>query len=253
MASTAPETRTNREEFTVQGMTGVDLSLPVAGPGSRSYAFIIDWHIRLVMAIAWFVAGLLISNGSLRFRPGMGALASALIFGPALIFYFLYHPIVELTLRGQTPGKRIAGVRVVNREGGPPSAGAVLIRNAFRLIDSMPMFYSVGLVCTFVTNQRVRIGDMAAGTLLVVIDTDTTRTIDRIATRSISPGFDPATMDLAEQLLERWKQIDRDKRGAMARSLLKRLDMSSPQTPDSMNDAELHTRLQSLMSGKESH
>ena len=49
------------------GITGVDVSLPIAGPGSRSYAFIIDWHIRVVLALAWFVAAMLIEFGSLRF------------------------------------------------------------------------------------------------------------------------------------------------------------------------------------------
>ena len=49
-------------------------------------------------------------------------------------------------MRGRTPGKRMAGVRIVARDGGAPSVGALLVRNVFRLIDSLPLLYGVGLV-----------------------------------------------------------------------------------------------------------
>jgi uncharacterized RDD family membrane protein YckC len=238
-----------REEFTVQGMTGVDLSLQIAGPGSRAFAFLIDWHLRLLMALAWLLASMLLVNGGLRFVPGLGAWSVALIIGPALVIYFLYHPIVELAMHGQTPGKRMAGVRIVNREGGPPSAGAILARNAFRLIDAMPMLYVVGLACTIATRQHVRIGDMAAGTLLVVNDADASRSIDRLAARGRATSLDPAVLDVVEQLLERWKQIDAEKRGTIARALLQRIDADPARSPALLTDAQLHARLQALVPG----
>jgi uncharacterized membrane protein SpoIIM required for sporulation len=58
-------------------------------------------------------------------------------------------------------------VRLVSRDGRRPDLGALLIRNAFRLIDSLPLFYGVGLVTALGTREQVRLGDMAAGTLLV--------------------------------------------------------------------------------------
>ena len=64
---------------------------------------------------------------------------------PALAIYFLYHPVLELAMRGRTPGKRSAGIHVVTRDGSAPSAGALLVRNVFRLIDSLPVAYGVGL------------------------------------------------------------------------------------------------------------
>src|SRR2546421_10292875 len=70
-------------------------------------------------------------------------------------------------MRGSTPGKRMAGVRIVARDGGGPSAGALLTRNVFRLVDSLPLFYGVGLITVVLTRDNLRIGDMAAGTLLV--------------------------------------------------------------------------------------
>jgi uncharacterized RDD family membrane protein YckC len=236
----------DREVFIVQGMTGVDLSLQIAGPGSRSYAFIIDWHIRLLLALAWVVAGMLLVSGGLRIPPGAGPWVVALMMGPPALIYLLYHPVVELMMRGQTPGKRMAGVRIVNREGGPPSAGAILIRNAFRLVDSLPLLYVVGLVCTFVTAQRVRIGDMAAGTLLVVNQAHSGRSIDRLAMPGNAQALDPAALDVLEQLLERWQEMEPERRDTVARALLQRIDTSSTRPPAELSDTELRARLEEL-------
>ena len=146
------------------------MSLSIAGPGSRSYAFLIDWHFRLVLAGAWFVCAALITTGRVFAAAGSGRSPTVYVITavlPGLFIYFLYHPIVEVLMQGRTPGKRIAGVRVVTRLGGTPGLGALLIRNVFRLIDAMPAMYVVGLITTLVTDQRVRIGDLAAGTILV--------------------------------------------------------------------------------------
>src|SRR5690606_18924459 len=91
---------------------------------------------------------------------------------PATAIYLLYHPVLEVAMRGRTPGKRIAGVRVVRRDGGVPGVGALLVRNVFRLVDSLPFLYCVGLTAAVLTEHSVRIGDMAAGTLLVYDDGD---------------------------------------------------------------------------------
>ncbi len=153
----------------VDSVTGIDVSLPVAGPGARAYAFLVDWHIRVILALGWFVLGALLYNGRFSLSPPLtndvrwfGA-----VVAPALAIYFLYHHAVELAMRGSTPGKRMAGVRIVARDGGAPSAGALLTRNVFRLVDSLPLFYGVGLVAVVLTRDNLRIGDMAAGTLLV--------------------------------------------------------------------------------------
>lgn len=151
-------------------MTGRSAPVPraepagsVAGPGSRSYAFLIDWHIRLVAALVWILAALLV-HGPVWNPHSTGFW---LVFGPALAIYLLYHPVVELAMRGQTPGKRQAGVRVVGRDGRDPGVAAILIRNALRLIDSLPLGYAVGLVASIVTTDHVRLGDLLAGTRLI--------------------------------------------------------------------------------------
>ncbi len=236
----------NREEFTIEGMTGVDLSLPIAGPGSRAYAFLIDWHIRALLALAWFVFCMLAVSGELRMPRNSSIWSTVLIVAPALIIYLLYHPLVELAMRGQTPGKRMAGVRIVNRDGGPPSVGAILIRNAFRLVDMMPGAYVVGLVCTMATAQHVRIGDMAAGTLLVTHTANGHRGLEGLAVRGHASGLAPAALDLVEQLLERWKQLEPGNRRNIALALLQRIEAHPLRPHADLTEGELHAKLMAL-------
>jgi uncharacterized RDD family membrane protein YckC len=95
----------------IPSVTGVVVELKIAGPGGRSYAFVIDWHIRFLAAVAWFIGGTMAYVGGLR-MPGdeVGAGYTFIVIVPSAAIYFLYHPVLEVLLRGQTPGKRMAGV-----------------------------------------------------------------------------------------------------------------------------------------------
>jgi uncharacterized RDD family membrane protein YckC len=229
-------------EHVIDSATGIDVSLPIAGPGARSYAFVIDWHIRLVLALAWYVVGALLYNG----RPSLSAPLTnesrwfALIVVPALAIYFLYHFVVELALRGSTPGKRTAGVRIVTRDGAAPSAGALLLRNVFRVVDSMPAFYPVGLATVMVTREHVRFGDMAAGTLLVY---ERGRAVVPFAERT-GPLDAPGAEILAE-LLERWPTLGSEARVRLAQQFWRRYFADTPMQAD--GDEAWHARLQQLL------
>lgn len=208
----------------IDSVTGIDVSLAVAGPGARSYAFIIDWHIRLILALAWFVVAAVVSNAdfSLKPSPGHSQRWFTLVVIPALALYFLYHPAVEVAMRGRTPGKRRVGIRIVTRSGGPPSAGALLVRNVFRLIDSLPVLYGLGLTLVVLTRDSLRCGDMAAGTLLVyerrVADTE----LLQDASQRIGGRLDPAGAEIAADLLQRWTSLVPEARIRLARALLQR-------------------------------
>src|SRR3979411_1049366 len=152
----------------VDSVTGVDVALPIAGPGARSFAFLIDWHIRTILSIAWYTVAAMLYNGGLHVNAPLSPTSAWFVYvvAPPAAIYFLYHPVWEVATRGHTPGKRMAGVQIVSTEGGAPSVGSLLARNVFRLVDSFPIAYAVGLVTTMVTRHHVRIGDLAAGTLL---------------------------------------------------------------------------------------
>jgi len=232
------------EKLSVRSATGVDLSLSIAGPGNRSYAFVIDWHIRLLLACAWLLLASFVLKLSLSARS-QDALLSLL---PAFVIYFLYHPILEVAMRGRTPGKRMAGLVLVGRDGGTPSTSALLIRNIFRLIDSLPALYVVGLVSCFLTANRVRIGDMAAGTLLVVDDAAAGECLGRLETLASASSLPLGALELVDQLLERWPALESQNRMQIARSLLARLQPAAdPARLSSLGDAELNARLAALL------
>jgi uncharacterized RDD family membrane protein YckC len=236
-------------QVTLQSITGVDVELRIAGAGSRSYAFVIDWHIRLVLALAWFVVATVLYLGRLSLLDSEGASGTEyyVIVGlPAAIIYFLYHPILEIAMRGSTPGKRMAGVRIVTRTGDIPGPGALLLRNVFRLIDSQPLVYLVGLVTVIVTAQHVRIGDIAAGTLLILDARENENSFARLAPAGSS--LDPQSADLIHEVLERWTALDEQTRGNLGRSLLARVDKSSSAEQLALlSNHELRARLKALL------
>jgi uncharacterized RDD family membrane protein YckC len=209
--------------LTIASVTGIEVDLRIAGPGSRSYAFTIDWHIRIILALCWFFVGTFALTPGFSFysaKPS-GTTYSFVVLIPALAIYLLYHPVLEVAMHGRTPGKRIAGLRIVTRTGDIPTPGALLIRNVFRLVDSLPIMYVVGLMCTVFTQQHVRIGDLAAGTVLVL---DSAESDDSLATLSTATdsSFNPATAELARELLDRWTQLSAEARAQLARQLLLR-------------------------------
>jgi uncharacterized RDD family membrane protein YckC len=209
--------------LSIESVTGIDVSLPLAGPGARSYAFIIDWLIRLTLALSWFVVGAVIYNGRPTLSPPLTNSGRwfGLVVLPALAIYFLYHPLVELALRGRTPGKRRAAIRVVTRQGGAPSAGALLVRNVFRLIDSLPGFYGVGLSVMVFSSEGLRIGDMAAGTILVYERDARDEPLPQAAAQHLGT-LDCAGGEIAADLLGRWPSLEPSARIRLARQLLRR-------------------------------
>ncbi|MCU0760841.1 MAG: RDD family protein [Steroidobacteraceae bacterium] len=257
---------TGAPELVIDSATGVEVALPVAGAGGRAYAFVIDWHIRVALALAWFGAGALLHAWATRgapalevpFDPGPSWFLGVVV--PSAGLYFLYHPVLEIVLRGRTPGKRIAGLRIVTHDGSAPGPGALLVRNVFRLVDSFPAMYCVGLVAALVTRRHVRIGDLAAGTLLVYERERMPPLRDlpaaaspgatgaapaaRLAAPPEGLGATLARVELVEELLARWDQLAPAARGALARELLGRLG-GAPQQLAGEDDATLRRSLES--------
>ena len=153
----------------VDSATGVDVALAVAGPGARAFAFLLDWSFRLILAIAWYLVAAPLYNRDLSFARPLEPDAAwyAFVIAPPLAIFLLYHIVLEVLMAGQTPGKRLACVRIIAQDGATPSVGALLVRNIFRVIDSLPVMYGVGLLTSMIRGDHVRIGDLAAGTVLV--------------------------------------------------------------------------------------
>jgi len=225
--------------------TGIDVALPVAGPGARAYAFVVDWHARLILGVAWYVVGALLYNGELSLIAPHKASASwfIVVVIPALALYFLYHPVLEVAMHGSTPGKRVAGVRIVTRTGAVPGVGALLVRNVFRLIDALPVFYGVGLVVAAVSRDNLRWGDMAAGTLLVYRHGTVAPPLVRRAAGAAA--LDTHTAELVFELLQRWDSLESAARASLARGLLVRAGLE-PAKLEETAEEDLRVQLEKL-------
>lgn len=134
----------------------IDLDIRVAGPLVRGQAFLLDSFIRLL--IQMLVSLLLIFWGN----AGIGLL---LIITFALEWF--YPVLFEVLRHGQTPGKRVMQIAVVNDDNTPVGWSASIVRNFLRIVDFLPMNHVAGLVCMTLNRDFKRIGDLAAGTLVV--------------------------------------------------------------------------------------
>jgi uncharacterized membrane protein SpoIIM required for sporulation/uncharacterized RDD family membrane protein YckC len=154
----------------VPSATGVDAGIVLAGPGARAMAFMIDWFLRTALTLVYMLAASLILLGNLSFNVEPDEMTTWFLAGvmPAMAIYFLYHLLLEPVMAGRTPGKRMAGLRVLTLEGQVPTTGALITRNVFRIIDSLPVLYVVGLLFVFFGRRHLRLGDIAAGTVIAV-------------------------------------------------------------------------------------
>ncbi len=228
---------------------GLAVGITVAGVGARSYAFLIDWHIRTLLAVAWPL--LFVAAG---WALGPGGLANlvertgiALVAGPAVAIYLLYHPLLEVLLHGSTPGKRMAGVRVVAEDGRQATFAMLTVRNVFRLLDSAPMFYCVGIASCLLTKRAVRIGDLAAGTVLIYDDYDSRALRRSIERHTEAHACTPETLRLVEDLVARWNELEPARCRRMAHDLLAAVGAG---LEPSATDAQLLGQLQGLITAR---
>ena len=139
---------------------GVDVELTLAGIGSRFIAAIFDLTLQGSVLLAFaFLLGVTSGDAS--------PLARALFAIIAFLIFFGYDVLFEVRSHGRTLGKRWTGVRVVRTGGQPVTFIPSCVRNVMRLVDILPAFYAIGMLSIFVTARNQRLGDLAAGTLVV--------------------------------------------------------------------------------------
>jgi uncharacterized RDD family membrane protein YckC len=147
---------------TVELAEGVEIRLRIAGPVLRGSAYMIDLLIRIgviiICSVILAVAGIAIGGNVSK--------------GFWLLIWFLldwiYPVVFEAGKRGATPGKRMLGLRVVQATGSPITFGQSVIRNFLRFIDGFPLVtYAVGLGSCLASKRFQRLGDLAAGTVVI--------------------------------------------------------------------------------------
>ena len=153
------------DKLTIDTPEQVHLEFALAGVGSRFMATLLDSIIQGLLYIAIFVAVGLIASAPLARLTGRWAVALAIF--AAFVVYWGYYAIFESVWKGQTPGKKWAGIRVIKDSGRPITPFEAAARNLVRIIDYLPSFYAVGLVTMLLNDKHRRVGDYVAGTLVV--------------------------------------------------------------------------------------
>jgi uncharacterized RDD family membrane protein YckC len=239
---------------TVETPEQLQLSLPLAGVGSRALAYIIDFLIQLipiVIAMVLLVVGLALepfkgSNSKTLAEGRLPMMAGAIFSAITFATNFLYFTFFDLVSRGQSPGKRALGLRVVRDGGLPIDARSSLIRNFVRTADMLPGFYLFGLVSMFVNEQHKRIGDLAGGTLVIrdhgdkvgdaSVLLEPTSMLARPAMRP-GTGLKPEDRALVNDFIERRSSLPDPARANVARQIAEQLGPRYGVDPTLLPDA----------------
>ncbi|HZY59452.1 MAG TPA: RDD family protein [Candidatus Binataceae bacterium] len=199
---------------------GVRLDLAIAGPAPRIIAYGIDLLIMAVCVVLTFVtvfASLPVGNAIGKWfasllpktanhaHPGNpnGALPAQLggiVFAIFVLAQFViesgYFIFWEMLTGGRSPGKALVGLRVVRRNGLPIELGNSMVRNVFRIVDLLPANYLVGLISMLLSPSGERLGDHAAGTIVIRLDRPQ-------AAGEITTSRNPQTLSLTREQLAR--------------------------------------------------
>jgi uncharacterized RDD family membrane protein YckC len=156
---------TIQQKLSIDTPEQINVEYELAGPGSRFLALFVDLMIQII-AMMVVVIAMAIAGTVSPFKHGGAwtvALMILLIFG----IQWGYFALFEIFWKGQTPGKRQAGIRVINETGRAVSVYEAVTRNLLRAVDSLPGPYAVGAVVMFLSPQSKRIGDYVAGTVVI--------------------------------------------------------------------------------------
>ena len=183
------------DHLSVETPEQININYQKAGIGSRFYAALLDTLLLgLIVIIGFYVNFTFLIEfgevlGNWLWSIG-GILGFAIFWGYFMVF--------EITTNGQSPGKFALGIRVIKEGGYPISFGDSAIRNLVRVVDFLPFFYGTGLLVMLINGNWQRLGDLAAGTL--VVKTSRKKNVD------LNQSTSPINITLEEHLYSDWIQ-----------------------------------------------
>ncbi|HTU71632.1 MAG TPA: RDD family protein [Candidatus Baltobacteraceae bacterium] len=234
----------------------IAFSYELAGIGSRFLAVTIDLVVQLaiLLLLLWgmsvaaphlsFQAIRAAHGGAGRFVQNLGV---ALLVVVLFLIFFGYFILFEAFAHGQTPGKRMLGIRVVRDGGYPVDFMAALIRNLIRVAEALLGYYAVSAVVAVASPQNKRIGDMAAGTIVV---REARMESPQAMLREVAEPVYAATAyvsgeerSIIRRFLERRTELVEGRRAAIARQLAERVRPRVPLDLQRLADEDLLERL----------
>jgi uncharacterized RDD family membrane protein YckC len=212
-----------RDQLSIETPELVGIELPLAGIGSRCVALLVDSFVQGFSLVAIVIVIVLLITALPSFpsaKPNTGSSdpakwAVALLLVVPFVLQWGYFTLFESFWNGQTPGKRLLKLRVIQQSGQPIGLFESMARNFIRIIDMLPGFYLIGAVCIFATRRQQRLGDMLAGTLVVhsvpveaPILPDSTRTFTAAALARPFVPVPAKTLDLPADAVARLSSVD---------------------------------------------
>lgn len=154
------------DEMQIETPEQIGLDLELAGLGSRFVAQLVDWCVKVVITFVLLIIAMILLGFSNPFEGGNPVLIATIITVTYLLWlgYAIYF---EVRRNGQTPGKSFAAIRVVKQNGAALDGRAAFIRNLLAIADFLPAFHVVGALLILTTQNRQRLGDLAAGTVVI--------------------------------------------------------------------------------------
>ncbi len=168
---------------------GIELTLKVAGPVARARAWLIDGLVRLAIVIVLQIA-----------LSAFGKVGSGIFLLMYFALEWLYPVLFEVLWQGTTPGKRLCNLRVLHENGTPIGWRASVARNLIRAADFLPFMYGFAIVTMLMNRNFQRLGDLAAGTIVVHTE--------RVSKSRGIPRAGPLASNLALSLAEQRAIID---------------------------------------------
>jgi uncharacterized RDD family membrane protein YckC len=237
---------TAKDRLTIQTPEQVGFDYVLAGLGSRTAAFLVDTVIRwfLVLAILAVVGVIYKFMPALDLSAWVKDLSKTWLIALAVLAYGLvdlgYFLFFEALWSGQTPGKRRQRLRVIRMNGQPIGWLESSIRNILRAVDLVAGFYPVGIVVVFLSRNNQRIGDYAAGTV-VIVERKRSAPGDRKQVHAPQVLTDPeiewyvsrlkpAQYQVLRSFLERRAQMEQGPRHELARLLSHQLFKQMPKS-----------------------
>lgn len=243
----------------------IALELPLAGIGSRFLAIAIDSLLQFFAVLALIIVGIFVSASYSELLRGVDRFFSQTVAAIVLVvvpfcLYWGYFAFFEILWQGRTPGKRIAGIRVVHQSGRPMTAIECIGRNLMRAIDILPSVYGVGLITMMCNAQNRRLGDYIAGTIVVhekaieSVSPSWGEQPEKTTTEAMQPELRKLSSDelvLIETYLNRRYEIDQVTRTTTAQRIVEMISNKSgiPKPPDQRDDDFLEAIARQLRDG----
>jgi uncharacterized RDD family membrane protein YckC len=237
------------DRLTIATPEGVDLELTLAGVGSRFASALIDYLIQLAIIVALaLVLGL-----GVGLSPDASGFAAAVWTVLAFLLFVGYDITFEVLASGRTPGKRMNGLRVVREDGGPVTFPISAVRNVLRIVDILPGTYLVGIASILIAKRNQRLGDLAAGTLVVRERKVTPPPLwlpSRPAPALDTSGIDQLELAAVRSFLARRYELTADARVQLAHELAAKL---RPKVGGAVSDAPDEVFLERVAVSKAEH